>query len=299
MNMTPNVARTESPIPAESPVPAESRIPIFDRVPDEILKKILCFAMDRARYCDIKRPQWVKWEMQEGLVHDEAQKHNRSDWLAVNSTNRRFRRVGVEAFFATKTFLLTAGKLARLFTRQTGRKLPTDIYYQYNLPLKYMGACSDRRRLCLEDWQRSSEFNFYFPDRKLDFVLQTIRHVHICNVEIGWPAWWIELPERLTIFPQLRRLSGCEALSCFPLIRGFDIPEGASPEFQGFALQQRRMRALLVHYGMSEKVEFRWAMLDDDGFSAFMLQFAFMRVLDRHDLSLVQESTRFRLLNDS
>lgn len=216
----------------------------------------------------------------------DEQDYNRCDWLVANGVNRRFRRVGVEAFFACKTFILTAGKLARLFTHQTGLELPTDTFSQ-NV---HSTRDTDRRRLLgFEDWHRSNTFNFYVGDQKLDFVLQTIRNVYIANIDVGWPAWWTELPDRLSIFPNLRSLVGCELV---PPNLHAPIASMNDPEKQLHGTVQEGMRTLLVHYGMSEQVKFRWAILDlDKGYSSPIgLASIFYEVLNLHDRSLRGES---------
>ncbi|RYC61969.1 hypothetical protein CHU98_g4240 [Xylaria longipes] len=206
MDATPNLSLTQ---------PAA---PLFDRVPDELLLMILSFAMDTTTPCLFGRngcfnPEYDGDDAKScrTLFGENTQEAHRADWLAVNSISSRFRRVGMEAFFASKTFIITAGTLARLHAHVTGSELPTDGFYwnsNFDEDFEFYPY--------IEDWKRSKEFNFYFAERDLESVLRTIRHLCVIYVEIDWPSWWIELPTRLTIFPNLRYFAGCESLAFCP-----------------------------------------------------------------------------------
>ncbi|CAJ2506459.1 Uu.00g005890.m01.CDS01 [Anthostomella pinea] len=109
-------------------------VPYFDRLPDEILQKILNHAMERdtpffpeaCAQMFKKRPRqllsdrsglWAAGWTGDALRNHAAmqlatglpasQSVHFCDWLIINSTNRRFRRLGKESFFASKTFAMS------------------------------------------------------------------------------------------------------------------------------------------------------------------------------------------------
>ncbi|KAI0450509.1 hypothetical protein F5B21DRAFT_528921 [Xylaria acuta] len=267
----------------------QSSVPGLDRLPEELLLKILCLAMDTTVPCVLERGECDK-KYSNRLIYDDLQKAHHADWLAVNGTNQRFRRVGVEAFFASKTFIITAEKLARIFTRMTGLELPTDrMYQEYK---SYVSSYNnDRPQVHIKDREISNNFNFYFHERDLEFVLRTIRHLYVVNVDIGWPAWWSELPARLKIFPHLRHLTGCDAAVCGPReIANMGGPAAMEMDSRGtkntrLGSTRERMRNLLVENGMSENVAFHWAIVRLYNESRWMghhsrTEFTFAAILD-------------------
>ena len=101
----------------------------MDSLPDELISQILVYAMETETFVDLEhifqapksvRPKhlqksgrYANVTFVSSLLNLWQQAHVR-DWLAVNSTCRRWRRLGKPLFFASKTFLLTPSMLDRL-----------------------------------------------------------------------------------------------------------------------------------------------------------------------------------------
>ncbi|KAI3323506.1 hypothetical protein HD806DRAFT_535333 [Xylariaceae sp. AK1471] len=129
----------------------------FDRLPDELL--------DHSEAINI-------------LNQDRtSQSVHHVDWVAINSTNRRFRRVGKVAFFASKTFALSSKTLSML---QSGT-IHAGLYFPFNSVENRVTALENIRDLVVVDHGYHS----------------------ITSV------WWFKLVLEMAIIPKLCRLTIC------------------------------------------------------------------------------------------
>ena len=95
-------------------------------LPNENLSTILAYAMVTTEPVDLPscihkgRNHWEKPPRDAGLYEkwldqlDDSQKRHQVDWIMVNSTSRRFRNVGKEAFFTNKIFALGCREIGQM-----------------------------------------------------------------------------------------------------------------------------------------------------------------------------------------
>ncbi|KAJ8132845.1 hypothetical protein O1611_g776 [Lasiodiplodia mahajangana] len=244
---------------------------VFGPLPDDVLKMILRLSMqsdypfpldkacplhwDKSCMLDMQRSPYAR-KKNESCVDEGARAYemHADDWLLINSTYSRFRRLGRQIFFEEKVFILPTVALRQLYVKVTNSTLPTDLME--------------------EDGKKIFNWKPYFKEKKTILnspcrkpALQYIRHLYVVDPEHPskrktelWLRRWTELPTRLNIFPGLRRLTYC----CLPNACAMEVLFMGNPSPlttdnpQRLQLLVQEMQRLLVRYGMSEKVDLAW-----------------------------------------
>lgn len=148
------------------------------------------------------------------------------DWVLVNGTNRRFRRVGRPAFFSLKTFILCPSTLSRLHSDTTA--------------------------------QSYGSYTFLYCNDDPSLIVRNIRHIYLPYISPHCliPQWWENLAPLLNIFPRLRHVSFIETeRSC--IIWGVILDRLITYN----APHLEALRGILVTRGLSQKVAFSWALM--------------------------------------
>ncbi|KAH8664651.1 hypothetical protein BX600DRAFT_464801 [Xylariales sp. PMI_506] len=171
-----------------------TRPTLLEGLPDELLQHVLDYVMvhDSPFYIDYDtRPQegafhggyWPPSSLSLAPNHpgtstanrasgcnnphvDESQHAHRTDWVAINSTCRRIRRLGKPSFFRSKTICLETSTVAKLNS----------------------GTLS----------------SFMFSKDDQAAAMTWIRELIILDGRTHAPAWWLGLPCVLALLPRLR-----------------------------------------------------------------------------------------------
>ncbi|RDL33302.1 uncharacterized protein BP5553_08741 [Venustampulla echinocandica] len=133
------------------------QVSILDRLPDETLQRILEFSMARESpfYMDNPYPAVnislirKRWYFPPPILESstgakdplftntgpygntpshqrDAQSVHQADWIAINCTNRRIRRLGKQSFFRAKAIAMAAELPAQLQRNDFKRMMPND-----------------------------------------------------------------------------------------------------------------------------------------------------------------------------
>ncbi|TGJ82188.1 hypothetical protein E0Z10_g6578 [Xylaria hypoxylon] len=154
-----------------------SSIAYFDRLPDEILLKILCDAMEHEspffpEYCvqaanerrECRGPFHLSKLNARTAYFLSSQYIHLNNWLFVNTTSRRVRSLGREAFFGSKTIAMNSSLPGRL---------------------------------------RSGAFSAFGNALDQELALRNIRSIVLVDLTMYISSVFLQLPKTLHAFPRL------------------------------------------------------------------------------------------------
>ncbi|KAI1772823.1 hypothetical protein F4818DRAFT_453220 [Hypoxylon cercidicola] len=201
----------------------------LERLPDEVLSLILDFAMTRnspflihRRWMPRPRYTNVTWRhpakpLKSRPHRRDSHEDHMADWIAINHTCRRIRRLGREAFLGTKVIAMHSTLPARL--------LPAD----------------ELRPDRAADWAAD-----YFERVLSREDLKHVRHLALVDANDHAPMWMIALPGLLaSFFPQLR--------SCTLLFGHAESEVEGAAATTGRPARET-LRRLLVAVGLRERL---------------------------------------------
>ncbi|KAH9883447.1 hypothetical protein F4778DRAFT_788591 [Xylariomycetidae sp. FL2044] len=146
----------------ENPVDALPKKNLLDTLPDEILQLVLIRAVEKPK-SDIFVPEreFSFWD------DDIPHRAHCLDWIILNSTNRRIRRMSEEVFFQTRCVAMRWGLFQTLQQRQQTGNLPP-------------------------------------PLRLIEGSVERIKHLALTGLNSGSPSHLLHLPRHLALFSRLR-----------------------------------------------------------------------------------------------
>ncbi|KAI1120666.1 hypothetical protein F5Y10DRAFT_257918 [Nemania abortiva] len=231
---------------------------MFGRLPDELLDMILRLVMASnypvqldsrclAHYTQKCIPKVTKPEYANHCPSvrgaESEWKSNRLDWVVMNSTCFRFQRIGTVAFFEEKVFVLSEKSLRQLYIKITDLILPTDLRNNDG---------SKKTR-----WKDHNEYYSLLNGSCRQWTLQYVRHLYVVSHEPLQHLEWLEMPNRLSVFHRLRRLTRVyhkDTCEFEAMVLG--NPNPTMPDELGSLL--KILQRILVEFGMSEKVDLCW-----------------------------------------